>query len=600
MRDCAGTTLPRAQLTRPLFACGSPPQGGKRATERRRTPQQSSACFQGRIHNRSSGAELAGPVAQLVENPSGERVLIVGHDDSEASFLHSILEPLGVNVTNFITPEEISTHLRQGSVALMLVDADRLWLSPAEFVRQVRSGEHCANVPIAFLGESRECIHALADGAEPGIVDFIQKPIDSIVLYAKARALLELHRCSGEVGRLTEQVEEMQRTNRIAETRAAFGECLVEARANAQWFEAALQAALPQLGDAALLTLDENGSIQKWGASTSVRARPRLDLDDWRFELIPTDVMRRRNALIVLDSSDSGPEAKRAPPGASLLRELGLGGCSCFPLIVGGRALGAVMFLRAGNDSRYARGDAALAQDLARRLALAIENLRSQELANRVRAELEASGRAKDAFLATLSHELRAPLNAIVGWAKMLAAGEVARDKEALAVSTIDRNARALASLIADLVDQRASGPWSSRAPSPGNRPSGVHELLSGVHALVVEDDPDSRELVETILRRFGADVTCVGTVQAAFGAIAAHRPDVLVSDIGLPDDDGLTLIRRIRETDELAALPAIALSAYASRRDVSQALAAGFQAYVAKPIEPDQLGRIVADVVGG
>jgi CheY-like chemotaxis protein len=136
-------------------------------------------------------------------------------------------------------------------------------------------------------------------------------------------------------------------------------------------------------------------------------------------------------------------------------------------------------------------------------------------------------------------------------------------------------------------------------AAVPGDAP-GFPELLSGLNALVVEDDPDSSELVATILRRFGADVTCVATVHAALGALADRRPDVLVSDIGLPDADGLTLIRQIRKTQELAALPAIALSAYASRRDISQALEAGFQAYLAKPIEPNQLGKVIADVVNG
>jgi CheY-like chemotaxis protein len=237
---------------------------------------------------------------------------------------------------------------------------------------------------------------------------------------------------------------------------------------------------------------------------------------------------------------------------------------------------------------------------LSQRLALTLDHLRQCEVTKRTTAELESAGRAKDAFLATLSHELRAPLNAIVGWANILASGEVESGKRAHAVDTIDRNARALASLIADLVDRNSTAPWQSQTGLSAARGNLLPELLSGVHALVVEDDPDSSELVETILRRFGADVTCVATVRAALGALAVRRPDVLVSDIGLPDDDGLTLIRRVREMQELAALPAIALSAYASRRDISQALAAGFQAYIAKPIEPDQLGKIIADVVNG
>ena len=128
--------------------------------------------------------------------------------------------------------------------------------------------------------------------------------------------------------------------------------------------------------------------------------------------------------------------------------------------------------------------------------------------------------------------------------------------------------------------------------------PDAHSTLLVGVYALVVEDDPDSSELVEIVLRRFGAEVTCVATVSAALSALEARRPDVLISDIGLPDEDGLALIRRVRKTEGLACLPAVALSAYASRNDVRQALAAGFQSHVAKPLEPSQLGNIIANLV--
>ena len=70
------------------------------------------------------------------------------------------------------------------------------------------------------------------------------------------------------------------------------------------------------------------------------------------------------------------------------------------------------------------------------------------------------------------------------------------------------------------------------------------------------------------------------------------------MSDIGLPDEDGLVLIRRVRAMKAFSSLPAVALSSYASRNDVRRALAAGFHVHVAKPVEPEQLGRIIANVV--
>jgi CheY-like chemotaxis protein len=120
---------------------------------------------------------------------------------------------------------------------------------------------------------------------------------------------------------------------------------------------------------------------------------------------------------------------------------------------------------------------------------------------------------------------------------------------------------------------------------------------LSGIYALLVEDDPDGCDLMQMMLRRFGAEVTAVSTAAAALESVRNRRPDVLVSDIGLPDGDGFALLKRVRESNH--DLPAVAVTAYASRQDVAKALAAGFQAHVAKPVEPAQLSAAVAHASG-
>ena len=121
---------------------------------------------------------------------------------------------------------------------------------------------------------------------------------------------------------------------------------------------------------------------------------------------------------------------------------------------------------------------------------------------------------------------------------------------------------------------------------------------LAGRHVLVVEDDPDGNELVTTILERYGARVTSVGTAADALHAIDADAPDVVVSDIGLPGVDGIELIRRIRARRAGNGLPAIALTAYASRQDAAKALSAGFHAHVAKPVAPATLGAAIVRVL--
>jgi CheY-like chemotaxis protein len=120
---------------------------------------------------------------------------------------------------------------------------------------------------------------------------------------------------------------------------------------------------------------------------------------------------------------------------------------------------------------------------------------------------------------------------------------------------------------------------------------------LAGIYALLVEDDPDGCDLMQMMLRRFGAEVTAVSTAAAALESVRVRRPDVLVSDIGLPDGDGFALLKRVRESNR--DLPAVAVTAYASRQDVAKALAAGFQAHVAKPVEPAQLSAAVAHASG-
>ena len=411
--------------------------------------------------------------------------------------------------------------------------------------------------------------------------------------------------------------------------------------------------------------------------------------------------------------------------------------------------------------------DLLFGEDLARRLAAAVDVSELYALAQRERVNLEQANRVKDEFLATLSHELRTPLNAVLGWTQLLRAGTLDARGTERALETVERNARSQAQLIADLLDVSrivsgklklemsrvplrelvdeavtAAGPaadakkvalvarldeasfdvsgdaerlqqitsnlisnaikftpaggtvtvslarrpgWASltvtdtgqgitteflpfvfdrfrQADSTTTRTQGglglglsivkhLAELhggtvrvasdgegagaaftveiprvseerterspllraeashgewarLAGVKVLVVEDDPDGRELLRTVLERCQAEVVSVGNVPAALEAIRAARPDVVVSDIGLPGEDGYALARYL-QTSEMRdadgrALPAIALTAYVTERDRAQALSAGFLAHAAKPVDPRELSLTVASVLRG
>jgi CheY-like chemotaxis protein len=118
---------------------------------------------------------------------------------------------------------------------------------------------------------------------------------------------------------------------------------------------------------------------------------------------------------------------------------------------------------------------------------------------------------------------------------------------------------------------------------------------------MVVDDDLDTCEIVGAVLRRAGAEVrTCMSASQA-LTVLDSWVPDLLVSDIAMPGEDGYTLIRKVRarKSDEGGRMVAMALTAYGREEDRMRALSAGFQEHVGKPIQPSQLVRLVARVTG-
>ena len=522
--------------------------------------------------------------------------------------------------------------------------------------------------------------------------------------------------------------------------------------------EAVLRSTLPILGDLAVLdVIDAGQPTNQIKIATSAAVAPLLD--DPRFHLGSSTVAYSRRSEIYLDVAAELDEAHsgRGVENLRFLGELGVASYMCLPLTSRERSVGTLTLARSTGSAPYEPADVALAEDLARRIAVAVDNARLHETTEKRREELEEANKSKDVFLATLSHELRTPLNAIVGWTDMLRNGQLAPDELGRAIETIDRNAHALNHLVADLLDvsrivtgslkidsklvglasvveaaieaarpqctakrvvldvslervgcvkgdagrlrqiignllsnavkftptggtiavrvtreggsgrvtvqdsgegitpdflphvferfrqaedakarglglglaivkhlvEEHGGTVTASSEGAGkgalftvelpvaaeealaeddvgrlSMPVSAQPQLAGVHALVVEDDPDGNELITTILERYGARVTSVGTAAAALDALDAERPDIVVSDIGLPDHDGIELIKLVRTRAFAKELPAIALTAYASRQDAAKALAAGFDAHVAKPVQPGTLGTTVARLI--
>jgi CheY-like chemotaxis protein len=140
--------------------------------------------------------------------------------------------------------------------------------------------------------------------------------------------------------------------------------------------------------------------------------------------------------------------------------------------------------------------------------------------------------------------------------------------------------------------DDRPSGPRVS-----GSVPPPAAAGLSGVRVLVVDDEEDARALAVEVLSAEGAEVVAVEKAADAVAAVARGAADVLVADIGLPEEDGYALIRRVRALPpaEGGAMPAVALTAFARVEDRARALESGYDVHVPKPFEARELVSVVA-----
>ncbi len=124
---------------------------------------------------------------------------------------------------------------------------------------------------------------------------------------------------------------------------------------------------------------------------------------------------------------------------------------------------------------------------------------------------------------------------------------------------------------------------------------------LSGLQVLIVDDEPDVRQLLSTVIEESGGKVVAVASAPEALKALEQLQPDVLVSDIGMPHEDGYTLIRKVRdlEAERGRNLPAVALTAYVREDDSKHAIESGFQMHMSKPVDTTQLVMAVANLAG-
>jgi CheY-like chemotaxis protein/nitrogen-specific signal transduction histidine kinase len=141
--------------------------------------------------------------------------------------------------------------------------------------------------------------------------------------------------------------------------------------------------------------------------------------------------------------------------------------------------------------------------------------------------------------------------------------------------------------------------PTLSQLPSTESSDASINDL-NGIRILVVDDEPDSRDFTALVLELSGASVTSVASGIEALTVIKQSIPDLIISDIGMPEMDGYMLLQQVRKLEQVRQVSAIALTAYAGEFNRQQVLQAGFQKHLSKPIEPNKLIQAISDLIGG
>ena len=213
---------------------------------------------------------------------------------------------------------------------------------------------------------------------------------------------------------------------------------------------------------------------------------------------------------------------------------------------------------------------------------------RSLERERKLRTATEEASRAKDGVVAAMLADVQSPIQAIATWSAHLRAQLPAGSEAAEALEAIVRNAHVQARIIGNLLElaQPSDGAQKHAAEGP---------LLAGVRVVLVEDDASARELLLRVLRVAGAEARAVPNSSEALRVLEDWRPDIMLSDLSVAGDDGYVLIRALR------ALPAErggCLRAAALGAETDRAVAAGYDAQLAKPVGPVALLATVARLV--
>ena len=645
-------------------------------------------------------------------------ILLVDDQPNNLIALEAMLGDLGHNLVRAESGTKALKALLDEEFALILLDVQMPEMDGFETAALIREREKSRRTPIIFVTALSRSETNVFKGYSLGAVDYLFKPIVPDILRSKVGVFVDLYFKTEEIQEQARELGRLSRQNQLILNSAAEGVLGVDRQGMSTFVNPAaarmIGCTVPELvGKHIHDILHPRGTCpsEQCRLLDALRGDERMEIHDGTFY-----------------KNDKTPFPVEFT-GSPMLNEQG-------------EPLGAVMTFRDVTERRAA--------------AQAQEN-------ERLYREAQAANRAKDEFLATLSHELRTPMTAILGWVRLLRLGDLDQESFEMAIDAIERSSAVQAQLIEDLLDvsrivagklrlnmasvdlkevvhratetvrhtaeekkielrveqenelphihgdanrlqqvvwnlltnaikftpeggrvtvklensdndvcirvtdtgqginpeflpfvfdrfrqansseTRAHGGLgiglaivrhlselhggsvaaesegmgkgstftislpiakAGETESTGTQPHSVLEpaapdALRDVAVLVVEDDPDLRGLVVTILERSGARVRATASVAEAMPVFAEKQPDVVISDLAMPGEDGFALLQQIRQREgEGAHVPVLALTAFGREEDQERVLAAGFARHLRKPIDPNALIHAVADTV--
>jgi len=375
----------------------------------------------------------------MLENRAGSLPTVLHVDDDELSryVVARVLKKAGFEMTAAKTGEEGLQALADCPPDLIILDVQLPGMSGFEVCRAIKANPATAAIPVLHLSAHFTQGQDKAQGLDSGADAYLAQPVEPIELIATVKALLRIRKAEESLRFLAEASKLL--------AHSLNPETILRTLADL---------AVPYLADWCVIhRVQSDGSIYPLIILHAELAKVNLGwklarqypVSDRDFGI--EQVMKTKQPVLLTNLADVLLTTHiHNEDHRQFLRDLGLHSCVVVPLIVQQRVFGIIGFATAESGRDYNQADLHLVQDLTMRAALAIENAQLYQ-------EAQDANRMKDEFLATLSHELRSPLNAILGWTRLLTTRKFSEATTTRAIETIERSAITQAQLVEDLLD---------------------------------------------------------------------------------------------------------------------------------------------------